>query len=422
MLCSVVQVGTVLTCLKIGLKLPLMAILIANASEILTMSDGLGILRDSAILIEHGKIKAVGDVRRRQRGCRTINAQGMVVCPGFVDSHTHLVYGGSREDEFAMRVEGVSYEEIARAGGGIARTVEMTRAASADELFRLAMRRLLRLAQHGTTTVEIKSGYGLSPAEEMKMLKVIKRLRTRSPLDIIPTYLVHAIPPQMKRRDYVDLVIEEILPEVKKKKLAVFCDIYCDKIAFRKRESMKILTAAHEHGLGLKIHADQLSNSGGARLAAQLSCTSADHLEYTSRGAIKAMKKAGVTPTLLPGATFFLQHKKIPDIKAYEKIQTPVAIASDYNPGSCMIYSMPKIIALACIVLGMPVEDALIGATRMGAQAINMHKKIGSIECGKQADIVVLNVDNYKKIPYQFGEDIVKYTIKKGRIIYGETR
>lgn len=396
-----------------------MALVITNASEILTMTDGLGIVKNAGILIEHGKIKAIGDVPRRRR-CRIINARGMVVCPGFVDSHTHLVYGGSREDEFALRVSGVTYEEIAKAGGGIARTVEMTRAASREELFRRAWQRLQRLVQHGTTTVEIKSGYGLSLAEELKMLTVIQRLKKRSPLGIIPTYLVHTIPRQMKRRDYIDLVTEEIIPEVTKKKYAVFCDIYCDKIAFRKKESMKILTTARTHGLGLKIHADQLSNSGGARLAAALSCTSADHLEYTSRSAIKAMHKADVIPTLLPGATFFLQHKKIPDIKAYQKYNVPVAIASDYNPGSCMIYSMPKIIALACIVFGMRVEDALLGATLMGARALNLHRTIGSIEPGKQADIVILNVDNYRKIPYQFGEDIVRYTIKKGRILHGK--
>ncbi len=399
-----------------------MTILITNASEILTMTDGIGIVKNAAVLIEHGKIKAVGDVKPRRRDCRTINARGMVVCPGFVDSHTHLVYGGSREDEFAMRVEGLSYEEIARAGGGIARTVESTRAASQDELFSLGMQRLRRLVLHGTTTVEIKSGYGLSLTEEIKMLMVIKKLKKHSPLDIIATYLVHSIPRQMKRRDYVDLVTEEIIPEVTKKKCAVFCDIYCDKIAFRRKESMRILSTAHAYGLGLKIHADQLSNSGGARLAATLRCTSADHLEYTSKSAIKALYKAGVVPTLLPGATFYLQHKKIPDIKAYRKIGTPVAIASDYNPGSCMIYSMPTIIALACIVFGMRVEDALYGATIMGARALNLEHRIGSIEPGKQADIVILNVDNYKKIPYQFGEDVVRYTIKKGRILYGENR
>ena len=399
-----------------------MAILIKNASEILTMSEGLGMVRDASILLERGKIRTVGEIKHLRRGCSIIDARGMVVCPGFVDSHTHLVYGGSREDEFAMRVEGLSYEEIARSGGGIARTVESTRAASRDELYSHGMRRLLRLAQHGTTTVEIKSGYGLSLTEEIKMLMVIKKLKKGSLLDIVPTYLVHSIPRQMKRRDYIDLVTEEIIPEVSKKKCAAFCDVYCDKIAFRKKESMRRLSTARRYGLGLKIHADQLSNSGGARLAAALSCTSADHLEYTSKSAIKAMHRAGVIPTLLPGATFFLQHKKIPDIKTYQKIGAPVAIASDYNPGSCMIYSMPKIIALACIVFGMRVEDALYGATVMGARALNLAHRIGSIEPGKQADLVILNVDNYRKIPYQFGEDIVKYTIKKGRVLYGENR
>lgn len=399
-----------------------MAILIKNACEILTMKDGIGVVKDASILIENGRIKAVGKIKTDKKKLETINAKDCVVCPGFVDSHTHLVYGGSREDEFAMRVSGVDYEKISRAGGGIANTVKMTRKATKQELYNQGKQRINNIIKHGTTTVEIKSGYGLSMPEELKMLRVINKLKKDSVLDIIPTYLVHTIPYQMKRRDYIDLVREQMIPEVAENKLAVFCDIFCDKIAFTKKESKKVLLKAKEFNFKLKIHADEFANSGGARLAAQLNCTSADHLLYTTKSAIKAMKKSGVIPTLLPGTSFFLQIKKKPYIKAYKSTECPVAIASDFNPGSCMIYSMPKIISLACIVYGMCVEDAIIGATKYGAKALDLFDKIGSIEKGKQADLVILCVDNYKKIPYYFGEDIVKYTIKKGRIIYGKNR
>ncbi|GAI79727.1 unnamed protein product, partial [marine sediment metagenome] len=219
---------------------------------------------------------------------------------------------------------------IARAGGGIASTVKMTRKATEQELYNQGKQRINNIIKHGTTTVEIKSGYGLSTPEELKMLRVINKLKKDSVLDIIPTYLVHTIPYQMKRRDYIDLVREEMIPEVAKKKLAVFCDIFCDKIAFTKKESKKVLLRAKEFNFKLKIHADEFANSGGARLAAQLNCTSADHLLYTTKSAIKAMKEAGVIPTLLPGTSFFLQIKKKPYIKAYKSTECPVAIASDF--------------------------------------------------------------------------------------------
>lgn len=397
-----------------------MALLIENASELLTMKTDLHVLRNASLFVDNGTIRRIGSTKPMKKRHTTIDARGCVVCPGFVDSHTHLVYGGSREDEFALRVTGVKYEKIAQSGGGIASTVRMTRAASETELYDTGMHRLNRIAQHGTTTVEIKSGYGLSPQEEIKMLRVIHKLQKESHLDVVPTFLVHAMPPHMKRNDYIDLVTKEMLPEVTKQKLAVFCDIFCDKIGFTRKESRRVLLKAKELGLGLKIHADQFANVGAAHLAAEVKCISAEHLEYTTKRAIKKMKKAGVIPTLLPGATFFLQMKKKPDIQAYQETSTHVAIASDYNPGSCMIYSMPTIVSLACISYGMHVEDALLAATKYGAKALNLYDRLGSLEEGKQADIVVFNVDHYKKIPYHFGEDVVKYTIKKGRVIYGK--
>ena len=396
-----------------------MAILIKDASEILTMSYSIGLIKDASILIEDSIIKAIGSVKEH-KGVRVIDARGCVVCPGFVDAHTHLVFAGTREDEFAMRINGMSYERIAKAGGGILNTVKMTRMATEDELYDLAVKRINNIIRHGTTTVEIKSGYGLSIAEELKTLRVISRLKSHSAIDIVPTYLAHAIPRQMKRHDYVDLVCEEIIPAVVQNKLASFCDVFCDRIAFAAKDSRKILCRAQEFGLKLKIHADELSNSGGGKLAAILKCTSADHLHYTTKGAIKQMKKAGVIPVLLPGTSFFLQLKKKPNIKAFTKLKSPMAIASDFNPGSCMIYAMPKIISLACITYGLPIEDALLGATRNGAKALDLFDKIGSIEKNKQADLVILGVDNYKKIPYCFGEDLIRFTIKKGKVIYGE--
>ncbi len=398
-----------------------MSVLIKNASEILTMKRSISVVKNASIHIENGEIRKVGRVRLHKKRFKTIDASGCVVCPGFVDSHTHLVFGGSREDEFAIRVTGVSYEKIAKAGGGIASTVRMTRKTSERELYELSMKRIDNIIKHGTTTVEIKSGYGLSPAEEMKTLRVIRKLKRNSVLDIVPTFLVHTIPRHVKRNGYINLVTQGLIPEVAKKKLAVFCDIFCDRLAFSRKECEKVLKKAQEHNFKLKIHADQFNYSGGAKLAAKLKCTSADHLEYTTKSAIMAMKKAGVVPTLLPGVSFFLQLEKQPDIKAYQSTKTHPAIASDFNPGSCMIYAMPKIISIACIRYGMTIEDALMGATKYGAKALDLYQKIGSIESGKQADLVILNVDNYRKIPYFFGEDIVKYTIKKGRVIYGKT-
>jgi imidazolonepropionase len=396
-----------------------MALFIKNASEVLTMTDGIGVVKNVSLFVENGVVKQIGALEC-PRQCSTIDAHGCVVCPGFVDSHTHIVFGGTREDEFAMRLNGVPYETIAKAGGGIARTVEKTCAATEDELYHTALKRIVHLMRHGTTTVEIKSGYGLSPSAELKILRVINKLKKDAEIDIIPTYLAHTIPPNVKRCDYIDCITSEIIPEIMRKKLADFCDVFCDKIAFTKKETERILSKAREYNLKLKMHADQFSHSGGAYLAAALKCVSADHLEHTTKGAITAMHRAGVVPTLLPGASFFLQLNKKPDIKAFRETLSHVAVASDFNPGSCMIYSMPKIISLACIMYGMRIEEALVGATKNSAEALSLVDTIGSIEQNKQADIVILNVDNYKKIPYQFGEDMVKYTIKKGRIIYGK--
>ncbi|OPX18518.1 imidazolonepropionase [candidate division WOR-3 bacterium 4484_100] len=397
-----------------------MAILIREANQILTMKRGIGIIRKGSVLIERGIIRRLGRFRISSKGLRVIDARNCVICPGFVDSHTHLVFAGYREKEFALRIKGMDYETIARKGGGIAYTVKHTQRATVNQLFELARKRIERMIKQGTTTVEIKSGYGISKGAELKMLKVISRLKRESSLDIVATLLIHIPAKGVSRRKYLNLILEEIIPEVGKKRLAQFCDVFCDRIAFTRDESEKILSRAREFGLKLKIHADELTYTGGARLAARLGCVSADHLLYTRRADIYAMKKAKVVPTLLPGTSFFLQLDRKPDVRTFRQENIGVAIASDYNPGSCMLYAMPKIVALACLVYQMSVEEALLGATKYGARALAMEHKVGSLEVGRQADLVVLEVNNYQMIPYTFGEDIVKFTIKNGRIIYGK--
>uniref|UniRef100_A0A7C4TCM0 Imidazolonepropionase n=1 Tax=candidate division WOR-3 bacterium TaxID=2052148 RepID=A0A7C4TCM0_UNCW3 len=393
-----------------------MAILIKNATQVLKMSNGIDLMEGCSILIDDGVIKKIGRIDKSEG--EVIDATGCVVTPGLVDSHTHLVFAGTREDEFAARIEGKEYEEIAREGGGILKTVRETRNATEEELYQTAKERIKNLIRHGTTTVEIKSGYGLIPDDELKILRVIKRLKETSPIEIIPTLLIHTIPPEMKRKEYIDLVNEKLIPGVAKEKLAQFCDIFCDRTAFTRSETRRVLHRAREFGFKLKIHADELSHSGGAALASEMKCISAEHLIWTTKSEINLMEKANVVPVLLPGTSLFLKTRRKPQVKSFLEKKLPVAIASDFNPGTCLIYAMPKIISLACLLYQMPIESALIGATVNGARAIGLESQIGIIEPGRQADLVIWNVDKYKKIPYQFGEDIIRTVIKKGRIIY----
>lgn len=395
-----------------------MNLLLKHAAQILTMDDGIGLIRDGSVLIENGIITKVGKISETGFRGKIIDCTGCIITPGLIDAHTHLVFAGTREDEFAMRLSGIKYETIAKKGGGILKTVAMTRGAAEEELLEYAKKWLGKIIRHGTTTIEIKSGYGLSLSEELKILRVIDRLKRTTPLDIVSTYLIHTIPRFMKRRDYLDVQCEEMIPEIAHSKLAEFCDIFCDKTAFTKKESKKILSKAKDLGFALKIHTDELSNIGGAKLAAALHCVSAEHLIYTTKSGIKAMKRTNVIPVLLPGTSLYLQLKKKPLIKYFIKYGLPLAIASDFNPGTCMIYSLPKIISLACFVYEMPVEMALMGATVNAAKALKREGKIGRVKINFQADLIVWSLDNYRKIPYQFGEDMIKIVIKKGEIIY----
>ncbi len=399
-----------------------MSLLIRNASEILTMTGGLGLLKNRSLFIDHGVVKGIGDARSFPARTRTIDARSCVVMPGFIDCHTHLVWAGSREEEFARRLAGVSYEQIAREGGGIMSTVERTRAADENELYRLARARLWTMIREGTTTVEIKSGYGLSCEEELKALRVIRRLQRTMPIDIVPTYLVHAVPRGLTRRAYVRQVTEEILPAVARQGIAEFCDIFCDATAFTRADSRRILSRARAYRMRLKIHADELANSGGANLAAELGCSSADHLIYATANAFRRMKAAGVMPVLLPGTSLYLAREKKPAVQLLSRAHIPFALASDYNPGTCLIYALPRIVALACLRYGVDIESALLGITRHAARALARKRHAGMIRIGAPADIVILRVDTYRKIAYLFGEDLVAHVIKKGTIIYGKNR
>ncbi len=395
-----------------------MGMLLRQATQVLTMHNGIGLIQDCSILIENGVIKRVGKFAEPGFKGMILDCSGSIITPGFVDCHTHLVFAGTREDEFAIRLKGVKYETIAKRGGGILKTVAMTRSASEEDLFQMSHQRLSKLIRHGTTTVEIKSGYGLSLSEEMKILRVINSLKQTAVVDVVPTYLIHTIPGLMKRRDYVDMQCEEMIPAVVRSRLAEFCDVFCDKTAFTKNETAKMLKRAREMGFHLKIHTDELANVGGAMLAAKLRCVSAEHLVYTTKSGIKAMKKAGVMPVLLPGTSLYLHSKRRPRIDAFTKYGVPFAIASDYNPGTCMIYAMPKIVSLACLIYGISIESALIGATAHAAKAIRREHMIGKIKPDFQADLVVWSLDNYERIPYQFGEDMIKIVIKRGKIVH----
>ena len=412
-----------------------MQLLLKNISQLVTVrSDGkpsktlatmrdVGVIENATALIEDGTFRWIGPAGKFNLplidDVHTIDASGLVALPGFVDSHTHLVFAGSRENEFAMRADGKSYQEIADQGGGILSTVKATRAAEKKELKSLASKRLDAMLQHGTTTVEIKSGYGLNEETEMTMLRTIDELTKEHFMTVVSTFLgAHAIPPEYKSNPnaYIELLRERMLPYIANKKLARFCDVFCEKGYFSVEQSRTILAKARSMGLELKVHADELSASGGSRLAAEMKAVSADHLEHIDDSGIEALKSAGVVAVLLPGVSFFLRH-------AYARARNlidagvPVAIASDFNPGSCMSFSMPMMMTIACTQMGMTPEEAITACTLNGAAALKLTNVVGSIEVGKQADIVLYDVPNYRYLAYHFGVNPVKTVIKRGIVL-----
>ncbi len=407
-------------------------LLIKNAKQLLkprlknSSKDEFQFIENGSVACFQGKIVISGSTPEilgqinLSHDATVIDATEKVVAPCFVDPHTHLVFFGTRENEFEMRIQGKNYQEIAEAGGGIRYSVRQLRTASKEQLIQHALPYLDRFIRYGTATIEAKSGYGLSLEDEIKSLEVIQELDRIHPIDLIPTFLgAHEIPDEYRhyRADYIDLVIKEMIPQVTERKLAEFCDIFCEGHVFDLQESEKILTAALDHGLKIKIHADQLTAGGGAELAAKLGAVSADHLDYITAEAIEQLKSSGTIPVLLPGAVFFLGLQRYAPARKMLDAGLPVALASDFNPGSCMTESMPLMMTLGCIYLKMLPEEVWLATTVHAAKAVSRNGIIGSIEQGANADIVIWNIPNYKYLPYHFGVNLVDQVIKNGKIV-----
>ena len=369
--------------------------------------SALAIIQDGGMLIRDGKIDLVGastEIENKAGDSEVIDARGKVVLPGFVDAHTHLVFAGNRLDDFERRARGETYEQIAKAGGGIWSTVEKTRAASDADLLAQAKKHAEWFLRCGTTTVEAKSGYGLTLDDELKILRVMRRLKEETSLEIVPTLLgAHAVPRHMNADEYIDLVIDGMLPRVAGEKLAEFCDVFCEPGYFDIEQSRRILTAARKLGLNLRIHADQLTNSGGAQLAAELKTTTADHLEKTEEQGIAAMKSAGVQPVLLPGSVYTLGLSDYPRTREMIEADLGVIIATDFNPGSSPTPSMPMILSLACTQMKMSPAEAITAATINPAHSLNRGDTMGSLEAGKLANFSIFDCENYRELAYWFG-------------------
>lgn len=382
----------------------------------------LGIIEDGALIIKEGRIVGTGSTDGVRpflpQDCEIIDANHRLVAPGFVDAHTHPVYAGTRADEFELRALGKSYQEIAASGGGIKSTVRKTCAATEDELVDAGERYAQWFLRNGTTTIEAKSGYGLTTDDELKMLRAIKRLRERTPLDYAPTFLgAHTLPEEYQGRAdaYVDLVVHEMLPRVAGDRLAEFCDVFCEEGAFHVEASRKILLAAKSLGFGLRVHADQLSKSGGSQLAAEVGAITADHLEYAEQSEITALKNASVQPVLLPASVLMLGQTRYSNARAMLDAGLAVVVATDFNPGSSPTPSMLLVLSLAATQMKMAIAESITAATINAAYSLNRGDEIGSLEAGKRADFVIYDCKDYRELAYFAGVEHASEAFIRGR-------
>lgn len=415
-----------------------MTILIKNANEVITLQSSaqgprtkeqmqeIAVIENGSVLIEEERIVAVGAYEQLKadfpeiiKKAETIDATGKIVMPGLVDCHTHLVHGGTREHEFNMRLNGSTYMEIMNAGGGIHATTKRTRETSFDELYEKTMQHLDVFLKHGVTTVEAKSGYGLDWETEKKQLEVAKELQAAHHIDVISTFMgAHAVPRDYKGREdeFVDVVVQEMLPKVAELELAEFNDVFCEKGVFTPEQSRRILEAGKALGLTPKIHADEIEPYQGAELAAEVGAISAEHLLVASDEGIRKMAEAGTIAVLLPGTAFFL---RAPYARGRLMIDegVPVAISTDFNPGSSPTMSLPFIMNLACMHMGMTLEEVLTATTINAAYALNRGEQVGSLEAHKKADVLILDVENYKQLQYFYGMNHTHTVIKNGQVV-----
>jgi imidazolonepropionase len=387
------------------------------------MADAV-VLRDAAVLVDGETVSAVGprqELQRRNPKVEQIDCGGMVLTPGLVDSHTHAIFGRARYEEQEMRAAGVDYLEIARRGGGIHSSVRDLRQRSEDELMALARPRLRALAAHGTTTVEIKSGYGLTTEDELKTLRVIARLAQELPMRLVPTWLgAHEIPLEYRdakggRAAYLDLLVTEMLPVVAREKLALFADVFCERGVYTVDESRRLLTAARGAGLGIKLHADELHPSGAAELAAELEAVSADHLAAVSDAGIAALAAARTVATLLPGTMLFLGKTKQAPARALIDAGVPVAIATDFNPGTSPTVNFPLILTLAVSQLRLSAAEAMVAATVNGAAALGLAGTVGQIAPGFSADLALFEAEDFRELPYWYGDQRCRASWRGGK-------
>jgi imidazolonepropionase len=388
----------------------------------------LSIVADGSMLISEDRIARVGSRREIESliessgvVCEVVDAGGRIVLPGFVDAHTHPVFAGTRVAEFEERAEGATYQEISARGGGIQSTVRATRDAGLDDLITAGKRFADWFLRTGTTTVEAKSGYGLTTEDELKILRAIQLLNSETPLRYVPTFLgAHDIPPEYKsrREQYVSLLVEEMLPQVADQELAEYCDVFCEGKVFTTEESRKILSAARSHGFGLRMHADQLSLSGGAALAAELHTVTADHLEHTDSQGIAALRIGGVQPVLLPGSVYALGSNRYPAAREMIEAGLAVVLATDFNPGSSPTPSMTMVHSIASTHMGMTPAESITASTVNAAYSLNRGEEIGSLEPGKLADFVIHDADDYRELAYFFGVEHPWRTYAGGTMVY----